>query len=139
MTSFRQIEANRSNARRSAGPKTEAGKRRSRRNAVLHGLYLTSQTVVVALEDIDDYQGFEASVEAGFTLLNISPRRIESPTCQTVLFRRSLCSLCRGAPACPVPPKKEKPEPSYRLSTSRPPPTSKCDNLDRKDMPSSPT
>jgi hypothetical protein len=60
MTSFRQIEANRSNALRSTGPKTEAGKRRSRRNAVRHGL--TAETIVVALEDIEDYEAFEAAV-----------------------------------------------------------------------------
>ena len=64
MTSFRQIEANRSNALRSTGPKTETGKRRSRRNAVRHGL--TAETVVVALEDIEDYQAFEAAVIADY-------------------------------------------------------------------------
>jgi hypothetical protein len=37
MTSFRQIEANRRNALRSTGPKTEDGKRQSRRNAHLDG------------------------------------------------------------------------------------------------------
>lgn len=40
MTSFRQIEANRRNALKSTGPNTEAGKHRSRRNAVRHGLVL---------------------------------------------------------------------------------------------------
>src|SRR3990172_1601128 len=64
MTSFRQIEANRRNALRSTGPKTEAGKRRSRRNAVRHGL--TAETVVVALEDIEDYQAFEAAIIADY-------------------------------------------------------------------------
>ena len=64
MSSFRQIEANRGNALRSTGPKTEAGKRRSRRNAVRHGL--TAETVVVALEDIEDYQAFEAAVIADY-------------------------------------------------------------------------
>ena len=64
MTSFRQIEANRGNALRSTGPKTEAGKRRSRRNAVRHGL--TAETVVVALEDIEDYQAFEAAIIADY-------------------------------------------------------------------------
>ena len=54
MTSFRQIEANRRNALSSTGPKTEDGKRRSRQNAVRHGL--TSETVIVALEDIDSKQ-----------------------------------------------------------------------------------
>src|SRR3981189_2010726 len=38
MTSFRQFEANRSNSQKSTGPNTEQGKRRSRRNAVRHGL-----------------------------------------------------------------------------------------------------
>ena len=38
MTSFRQIAANRRNASKSTGPTSEEGKRRSRRNAVRHGL-----------------------------------------------------------------------------------------------------
>jgi hypothetical protein len=64
MTSFRQIEANRRNALRSTGPKTEAGKRRSRRNTFRHGL--TAETVVAALEDIEDYQAFEAAVAVDY-------------------------------------------------------------------------
>ncbi len=64
MTSFRQIEANRYNALRSTGPKTKDGKRRSRQNAVRHGL--TSETVIAALEDIEDYQAFEAAVIADY-------------------------------------------------------------------------
>lgn len=38
MTSQRQIEANRRNAQKSTDPRTEAGKERSRRNALKHGL-----------------------------------------------------------------------------------------------------
>ena len=38
MTSQRRIEANRRNARRSTGPRTDDGKARSRLNAVKHGL-----------------------------------------------------------------------------------------------------
>ena len=64
MTSFRQFEANRRNALRSTGPRTEEGKRRSRQNAVRHGL--TAETVVIALEDIQDYQAFEAAVIADY-------------------------------------------------------------------------
>jgi hypothetical protein len=64
MTSFRQIEAKRRNAIKSTGPKTEAGKLRSRRNAVRHGL--TAATVVVAVEDIEDYQAFEAAVTVDY-------------------------------------------------------------------------
>jgi hypothetical protein len=64
MTSFRQIEANRRNALRSTGPTTEDGKRRSRQNAVRHGL--CAETVVEILEDVDDYRGFEAAVIADY-------------------------------------------------------------------------
>jgi hypothetical protein len=64
VTSFRQIEANRRNALRSTGPTTEDGKRRSRQNAIRHGL--SAETVVEILEDIDDYRGFEAAIIADY-------------------------------------------------------------------------
>jgi hypothetical protein len=64
MSSFRQIEANRRNARHSTGPITEEGKLRSRRNAVRHGL--TAETVIGALEDAKDYSAFEAAVIADY-------------------------------------------------------------------------
>jgi hypothetical protein len=62
MTSFRQIEANRRNAQLSTGPVTEEGKRKSRQNAVRHGL--TAETVIDALEDAEDYAAFEMTVTA---------------------------------------------------------------------------
>ena len=64
MTSYRQIEANRRNALRSTGPKTEAGKQVSRCNAVRHGL--TAETVISALEDAEDYKAFEAAITADY-------------------------------------------------------------------------
>src|SRR6266851_4882822 len=64
MTSFRQIEANRRNAIRSTGPNTEEGKRRSRRNAIRHGL--CAETVIENIEDIEDYRAFEAAVIADY-------------------------------------------------------------------------
>jgi hypothetical protein len=64
MTSHRQIEANRHNARLSTGPVTADGKRRSRRNAVRHGL--TAETVIDALEDAYDYAAFEMAVTSDY-------------------------------------------------------------------------
>jgi len=64
MSSLKQIEANRRNALKSTGPTTPEGKERSRCNAVRHGL--TSETVIVALEDAEDYQAFEAAVIADY-------------------------------------------------------------------------
>jgi hypothetical protein len=64
MTSVKQFEANRRNSLKSTGPKTEAGKQASRRNAVRHGL--TAETVIGALEDAEDYRAFELAVTADY-------------------------------------------------------------------------
>jgi hypothetical protein len=64
MTTFRQFEANRRNARKSTGPNTEEGKQRSRCNAVRHGL--TAETLIGALEDAEDYHAFEAAITADY-------------------------------------------------------------------------
>src|SRR5437773_6634832 len=60
MTSLRQIEANRRNALKSTGPKTENGKQQSRRNALKHGL--TAETVIEPLEDPEEYRAFEEAI-----------------------------------------------------------------------------
>ena len=64
MSSYRQIEANRRNALKSTGPRTEPGKQASRCNAVRHGL--TAETVIGALEDAEDYKSFEAAITADY-------------------------------------------------------------------------
>ena len=64
MTSYRQIEANRRNALKSTGPKSEEGKQASRCNALRHGL--TAETVIGSLEDAEDYKAFEAAITADY-------------------------------------------------------------------------
>jgi hypothetical protein len=64
MSSLKQIEANRLNALKSTGPRTEEGKRRSRCNAMRHGLI--AETVIAGLEDPQDYESFEATIIADY-------------------------------------------------------------------------
>jgi hypothetical protein len=64
MTSFRQFAADRPNALRGTGPRTESGKQQSRLNAVRHGL--TAETVVGSLEDAEDYKAFDGAVTEGY-------------------------------------------------------------------------
>jgi hypothetical protein len=74
MTSYRQSEANRRNALRSTGPKTEAGKQVSRCNAVRHGL--TAETIIGALENAEDYKAFEAAVVADYAAQSAVEREL---------------------------------------------------------------
>src|SRR5437763_11029076 len=64
MTSVRQLEANRRNALKSTGPRSEAGKRVSRRNALRHGF--TAETVVEPLENPEEYRAFEDAIVSEF-------------------------------------------------------------------------
>src|SRR5215470_11173983 len=65
MTTEKQILANRQNAERSTGPRTESGKRRSRRNAVRHGL--KAETIIDSLEDAADYSAFERAIKSDYS------------------------------------------------------------------------
>ena len=60
MTSIRKIEANRLNARLSTGPRTAAGRARTRRNALKSGLY--ARTVLLPGEDASAYEKLRVSV-----------------------------------------------------------------------------
>jgi hypothetical protein len=74
MTSFRQLDANRRNARHSTGPVTDEGKKRSRRNAVRHGL--TAETVIDALEDAGEYAAFQLSITADYDAQSATEREL---------------------------------------------------------------
>ena len=54
MASAAQIKANRSNARKSTGPRTPEGKDRASKNAVKHGLL--AREAVIAGEDLQEYE-----------------------------------------------------------------------------------
>lgn len=74
MSSAKQIEANRRNALKSTGPTTAEGKRRSRGNALRHGL--TAETVSAVLEDSEDYQAFEAAVISDYDAETVVEREL---------------------------------------------------------------
>lgn len=65
MASERQIAANRQNAKHSTGPRTEYGKRRSRRNAVRHGLM--AETVIDVLENPRAYKALQRAILADYS------------------------------------------------------------------------
>ena len=107
MTSFRQIEANRSNARKSTGPNTEEGKQRSRCNAVRHGL--TAETVIGALEDAEDYKAFEATIISDYDAQSAVERELvlrlalrRATTMETGLFEIQANHLKEARQGLPV-------------------------------------
>jgi hypothetical protein len=74
MASLKQVEANRRNALNSTGPKSEAGKQRSRGNAARHGL--TAAKIIEVLEDPEDCEAFEASVTTNFDAQSVVEREL---------------------------------------------------------------
>jgi hypothetical protein len=64
MTTEKQCAANRENAKKSTGPKTESRKRRSRRNATRHGL--TAETTIGVLEDTPAYKALQRAIYSDY-------------------------------------------------------------------------
>jgi hypothetical protein len=64
MTTEKQLAANRQNAKHSTGPRSEHGKRRSRRNALRHGL--SAETVIDVLEDPAAYNALASAINADY-------------------------------------------------------------------------
>src|SRR5690349_5777253 len=64
MATERQIAANRQNAKSSTGPRTIYGKRRSRRNAMRHGM--TAETVIDVFEEPAAYRALQRAIYADY-------------------------------------------------------------------------
>ena len=62
MATARQVEANRCNAQKSTGPRTDAGKRNSSLNAYVHGL--TGQTLLMTEEEAEARHRFADAIVA---------------------------------------------------------------------------
>jgi hypothetical protein len=131
MSSWKQIEANRLNALKSTGPRTDEGKRHSRCNAVRHGL--TAETVIAGLEDREDYEAFETAVascyeaesaverELVLRLASVLWRLRRAIGIETALFesmnRQSRKSATEPAKLFTLVGKPERPNPSFRNDT----------------------
>ena len=64
MATEKRIAAYRQNAEKSTGPRTEYGKRRSRRNAMRHGL--AAETVIDVLEDPAAYKSLQRAIYSDY-------------------------------------------------------------------------
>ncbi|WP_141701773.1 hypothetical protein [Methyloceanibacter marginalis] len=72
MASSKQIAANKANAKKSTGPKTEAGKSCSSMNALTHGL--TAKTVLILGESGDSFEALRAALRRSISPLVPSRR-----------------------------------------------------------------
>ena len=144
MTSWRQIEANRRNSRKSTGPTTEGGKLMSRRNAVRHGL--CAETVIEILEDIEDYKGFEAAIIADYDAQTAIERELvlrlasllwrigRATSIETDLLRIQAEILCNHRDVCEAPCKPEQSQDVlYRVIKVATPPSQRKDSGDAWD------
>lgn len=94
MTSLKQIEANRFNALKSTGPRTEQGKRRSRSNAVRHGL--TAETVIAAFEHAADYEAFEINIASDYQITTTTEQELVSRLASVLWRLRRSTSIETG-------------------------------------------
>ena len=94
MTSLKQIDANRLNALKSTGPRTLEGKQRSRKNAVRHGL--TAETVITAIENVDDYQAFETTIVSDYQPRTAADRELASRLASVLWRLRRSTSIETG-------------------------------------------
>lgn len=95
-TSDRRRAANRANAQHSTGPRTDAGKRKVARNALVHGF--TRRGPLLASDDVRDYQRFAARMlrdlkpdgamqeQLAEEIINYSWRLRRAPRAERLLF-----------------------------------------------------
>ncbi len=105
MASPRQITANRRNARLSTGPKTLAGKVRSRSNALKHGM---TATVIHGIEDADEYRLFQLRIHRHYQPRCATDEELVSRLCSLLWRLRRSTAIENGllsihAPS-PLPP-----------------------------------
>jgi hypothetical protein len=90
VTSNRQSNANRANAARSVGPRSAAGKARSRLNARRHGLAASLRLEPGADEEIERLARAIAGEEAGPELLGLARRVAEAEITLRRVFRAQM-------------------------------------------------
>lgn len=81
MASNRQIEANRTNAKRSTGPKTRRGKAKSSRNALRHGLARSGN------RDEADVARLAGVISSGLEHPGAAPMIVDLARCKVELLR----------------------------------------------------
>jgi hypothetical protein len=65
MTSDKQLKANRHNSTKSTGPRSQAGKARSRLNSRRHGL--TAKTLIIVGENAEDFDQLRGNFSRSMT------------------------------------------------------------------------
>ena len=74
MLSEKQLKANQANAKKSTGPKSADGKKRSSLNAVRHGL--TGQVVVLPTEDMEAFKQFTSAIVDSFKTADAAEKQL---------------------------------------------------------------
>ncbi len=85
MTSNKQLHANRANATKSTGPRSQAGKARSRLNSRKHGL--TAKMLIIVGENADDFDQLRAELKAENDPQSVTEMRARRAARWTSLWR----------------------------------------------------
>ena len=100
MATAAQIEANRRNAQRSTGPKTDEGKARVRRNAFKHGM--TARTIMPVLPQEDPKDLEDRTQQAITAMKPRNPLELDLVRRAVRLSGRSIAPSGSGRPTWPT-------------------------------------